>query len=775
MIKTLTKIISETIQDTVPLDDWRLVKKAYFWYSYLAFFSISMCLLDDIEGEVDEKKLMDDGCKKGLIEKPIADYLLTLSNCAKVVNAITTKRHKEINLSILYQEYISLDFSVDNGRFVFDNGKFSRDILGAYYTSEEFAYEITRKAIDDYIFENLNISRYSYTGNYSDAVKKKLIGISFLDSACGSGEFLLAVIRYCKNNLEFDETFSERLVNNIYGFDVDPLALLITKTRVILELSCKLSDKTIILGNPLIQANTEKNILQKFNMAAEGRFYNDTLGMNISNTKFSIILGNPPWEKIRFEEKKFFMHYVQDLSALNKKTDRVKVISEKLSEKNDNYYNDFKGDYVKFKKDVKKSKYLKYSLHGELNTYALFTEMNSFLLEDSGIAAIIVKSSLLKTSVCSPIFRYLLENRIISEAYLFNNKKKIFAIDSREEFSVVFLNGMRKKIFKIALDLDDYKKMGTIDKYELTSEFLEKINPLTNMVPNVKSKEEMDFLTNIYSKHRFFGDIYDNCSYGRLVHLTNHSNYISKEKLEGYIQIYEGKFIEQYTGKYSSFSGMNNKDKYKGKATAKCIINQEGDEYPEARFFVEKEFWNKLSKNFNEDYTIMWRSLTSATNRRTMLATILPSMPTCQSLQLLQVSGKEKSLQILALFNSVIFDYIVRLKMAGLDLTQTIIKQIPVPEQNAYDEIVNFQGVKSTLGKHIYSRLSILYQNDVRLKTFFDDMDLYAYMENENRKKIIAEIDVLISKAYKIEHEELRNIVGLFDKYYSKREAEMWF
>lgn len=33
-------------------------------------------------------------------------------------------------------------------------------------------------------------------------------------------------------------------------------------------------------------------------------------------------------------------------------------------------------------------------------------------------------------------------------------------------------------------------------------------------------------------------------------------------------------------------------------------------------------------------------------------------------------------LHILALFNSVVFDYIVRLKMAGLDLTQTIIKQI---------------------------------------------------------------------------------------------------
>ena len=141
----------------------------------------------------------------------------------------------------------------------------------------------------------------------------------------------------------------------------------------------------------------------------------------------------------------------------------------------------------------------------------------------------------------------------------------------------------------------------------------------------------------------------------------------------GYLPIYEGKFIELYTGNYATFKGMNENEKYKNKATAIPIDDVTGTEYPEARFYIKSEIWDNLSKNFHEGYIIAWRSLTSATNRRTMLATLLPLIPTCQSIQILQLDNIDDMLQILVLFNSIIFDYIVRLKMAGLDLTQTII------------------------------------------------------------------------------------------------------
>ena len=99
---------------------------------------------------------------------------------------------------------------------------------------------------------------------------------------------------------------------------------------------------------------------------------------------------------------------------------------------------------------------------------------------------------------------------------------------------------------------------------------------------------------------------------------------------------------------------------------------------PESRFFIRESKWNKVSRNYHAEYSLYWRSLTSSTNRRTTIATILPHMPTSQSIQLLQKRDDyEGLLIILSLFNSVIFDYLVKNKLNGIDLTQTIIIQIP--------------------------------------------------------------------------------------------------
>ena len=73
------------------------------------------------------------------------------------------------------------------------------------------------------------------------------------------------------------------------------------------------------------------------------------------------------------------------------------------------------------------------------------------------------------------------------------------------------------------------------------------------MIPNIKSNEELQFLIRMYSGRRTFGEQYKDCKFGRLVHFTNHSEYIRKEAGGGYAPVYEGKFLELYTAKYATF------------------------------------------------------------------------------------------------------------------------------------------------------------------------------------------------------------------------------
>lgn len=743
MIAKLHNKVAEYMNKTINVEVWEDIRKKYFEYSYLAFMALcaheikSDCVSSEVESVISANNIIEDSIMLYVFKTP--DSYEFISEILSIVN-----EYEDIDINYLYQNYIATDFLIVDGEVKFEGGKNNRDILGSYYTQEEFAYEITQKAIDEYL-EN----------NSKDEIKE----LKIADYSCGGGAFLVAACRIC----------NQKGINAvIYGYDVDPIAIMITRHRLRLEkgLGCK-----ILLGNPLLIIENDITPLEKFMRAEIGRFYALEMGI-VSQSNIMIAVGNPPWEKIRFEEKKFLMHYVEN-QGIGSKAGREKII-QKISDVNKIFYNSFIDDYENAKYLIKNEDCFGKSSCGELNTYAIFTELCRNMVCNRGIIALIVKSSLIKMPVYSAFFRDMTKNLDLYEVYMFTNRNKIFNIDSREEFSVVFIKKKNNNNLKIALNIERYEKFVNREKIELSYELLNRLNPETGMIPNISHNEELEFLVSIYEKHNTFGMCYPECKFGRLVHLTNHSESIIKQDSPGFLPIYEGKFIELYTAKYATFSGMNESDKYKNKASAKMICNIDGEEYPESRFYIKEEVWNNLARSFNDECVIAWRSLTSATNRRTMLATILPLVPTCQSIQILQLPKKEM-LHILALFNSVVFDYIVRLKMAGLDLTQTIIKQIPIPDTKFFEEELVYMGEKATVEEHINSRIRMLYASDQRLDNFFADVSTYPIKRDISRKQIIAELDRLVASIYGIKEDAFENILHAFSKYYSEKEVEAYF
>lgn len=744
MIASLCSKVAEYMNQTSNMESWQDLRKSYFEYSYLMFLSMCAQRRKNACDASEVKQLIYE-----MVEPELVSYVFDLPQAieftAEIIKII--KEKPEFDINSLYQEYLARDFMLVDGSVVFEGGKNSRDILGSYYTQEEFAYEITKKAMDDYL---------------SDKAPSGNIRLKIADYACGGGAFLLSACKLCQR---------KNISAEIYGYDVDPIAVMITRFRLMNETDIELKYIHISLGNPLLQPIKGTAPIDKFKLAELGKFYGHGMGI-IPEPDMSIIVGNPPWEKIRFEEKKFLHHYAP-IERIDTKTERESYL-RKLSEENQSFYNSFYSDYEEAKKHIRKDIRFRNSCCGELNTYALFTELCRSLSCKDGVVGLIVKSSLVKMPVYSRFFQDMTKNKDLYEIYMFVNQKKIFAIDSREEFSVIYLKKGNNTNLKLALNLTAYKDFTRSEKLELSYGLLNQLNPDTGMIPNITNYAELQFLTSVYEKHPVFGAIYPECKFGRLVHLTSHSTSIKKRKEDGYEPIYEGKFIELYTGKYATFSGMKEREKYQNKATARNIEDIDGKEYPEARFFIKQEIWHNLSKNFDDSYILAWRSLTSATNRRTMLATVLPLIPTCQSIQILQLP-KEELLHVLAVFNSVVFDYITRLKMAGLDLTQTMIKQIPMPDIAEFQKEILFTDRSARVETHINSRIRALYRSDERLEHLFDDMDTYDVEKSKSRKQIVAELDKLIAFVYGIDTITLKKIVGSFEKYYTKEEAKKWF
>lgn len=673
---------------------------------------------------------------------------------------------------ILYDALLASEFCVQPERVGYKIDKVSRDIAGAYYTSSDFSAQITYRALESY----MDRKRRRAIDSDSFACCNEYENITFLDYSCGCGEFLLAVIQYFDNHvLGYSR---KKLATQLRGVDVNPIALMITIARIVSAVEAEDDEnllrevaKNFIVGNPLLHSDKIAPLEVRFDNFALNRLYAETEGINCLELEQQnlVVLGNPPWEKLRFEERAFFRPVCPAISAISQKNKREKEIKKlavnwlELLE----YYQLLQDDYASVKKEIPKHPLLKVSLVGELNTYAMFAELASRLTEKDGFAAIIVKSALVTSTCYSSCFRHFVNQGSLSEVFLFDNREKLFQIDSREKFCVLFFGGEHAGGIKVHYGLTKQEQILSSVPINVTSEELELINPETGLLPNVADSKEFSFLLRTHRSLSVFAKEFPKCHFGRLVHLTAHAEHISTKSEKTRVPIYEGKFIEQYDNRFSTFAGMSADERYQAKASAR---RQPGDSFvapklaPECRYFIDKKFWESFLDRYDQPYSLCWRSLTSPTNQRTMIASIIPSMPTCQSVQLLQTTPVEDLLMILALFNSKVFDFFVRLKMGGIDLTQSVVRQIPVPFREAWNSMVTLHGVDYTALDAVRALERLLYRNEPDLCGLWDGVPEIKNADNyyKTAADVREEIDKIVFQMYGLTSAEEKMVRNSF-------------
>lgn len=112
------------------------------------------------------------------------------------------------------------------------------------------------------------------------------LGLKVLDPSCGSGSFLIQIII---SILKSKKPFKLKIeaINNVYGFDINPLATLTTKSNILLfflnnsEINKSLMPKiNIYLLDSLFPEDYEKNF---------------SVDLNELYHSFDLVIGNPPW------------------------------------------------------------------------------------------------------------------------------------------------------------------------------------------------------------------------------------------------------------------------------------------------------------------------------------------------------------------------------------------------------------------------------------------------------------------------------------------------
>lgn len=342
----------------------------------------------------------------------------------------------------------------------------------------------------------------------------------------------------------------------------------------------------------------------------------------------------------------------------------------------------------------------------DLNTYKMFAEAGHALLRAGGQIGLVVPSGLYTDKGSADLRRLLLGRCRWRWLYGFENRNKLFDIDSRFKFCVTIVEkGGETKSIQAAFmrhELEDWAEAKSALAYP--AERVKTFSPKSLSVLEIRSPRDLEVLTKIYANSVLLGD--DGADgwgirYATEFHMTNDSKlFIQRDKAEsaGYrpdeygrwigpegevlLPLYEGRMIGQFD--FSEKGWVSGK----GRSALWREIPWEHKRI-EPQFLMPTANWQaSLSEGKDDRFRMVGAKLAfmaigSATNQRSMFSTIVRDVPCGNSVPVLQPRFKiSGSLAIAAALNSLSYDFALRAKLGGLNLNYFVISETPVTKVN---------------------------------------------------------------------------------------------
>ena len=146
---------------------------------------------------------------------------------------------------------------------------------------------------------------------------------------------------------------------------------------------------------------------------------------------FDVVLGNPPWERIKLQEKEFFGTRDRDIATAPNKAARDRLI-RRLPEHNPALAEEFARavhDSESTSRFVRGSDRFPLTGRGDVNTYSIFAETARTICGPTGKVGMIVPSGIATDDTTKVFFADLVDRRSLVSLYDFENREKVFPGD----------------------------------------------------------------------------------------------------------------------------------------------------------------------------------------------------------------------------------------------------------------------------------------------------------------------------------------------------------
>ena len=540
-------------------------------------------------------------------------------------------------------------------------------------------------------------------------------------------------------------------------------------------------------------------------LAAEARAFHWPLEFadTMSAGGFDVVLGNPPWERIKLQEQEFFAALAPEIAEAPDAAARGRLIEALQAAPAGSREHQLFTAFESAKRTaeagsefarLKETDGGRFPLagRGDVNTYALFAEHFTRLASSRGRAGVVVPTGIATDAMTAPFFGWLIEERRLAQLIDFENRAGLFpAIDSRTKFSLL-TTGQEIPLANFAFFLTDVSQLADSERrFTLSPEEIALVNPNTKTAPVFRSRYDAKLTAKIYAHARPLidlglggqigqaGNAWRLDVHSRFIHVSEDSGRFRKfsDLAEAGIRQNHWKIdipVAQATKHTSSGAWFPLSEGEYGwiydhrfatcedEAVRAVAFAEHCDPSfePQPRNWVHESFFEeRLARRAlrHRSHLLGFRRVSRNTDERTLIGTILPFMPSTYGWILLFTESARDSVALLSGMNSLVVDYAIRNKLSQPSIPQGTIYQLPVFPPTFYN---------SADFAFIVPRVLELTYTSNSLSTFALDLGYEGRpfpWDQDRRALLRAELDAWYARAYGLTRNELRYILDPAD------------
>ena len=543
-------------------------------------------------------------------------------------------------------------------------------------------------------------------------------------------------------------------------------------------------------------------------MADEQRFFHwcvEFPEVFAANKGFDVMCGNPPWDKLQMEEEKWFAGKNNDIVKAANQADRKKKISQ-LEAEDPILYQEFQkacNAIASQSNFVKNSGRFPLTAVGKLELSSLFAELClSFTKEAWGL---VLPTGIAVNDSNKYFFSKLIdENRLIS-LYDFENREKLFDIDSRFKFCLITAGKAQAEPRTVSGGFYLTRIDHLLDPrriYTLRTDDFARFNPNTKLCPIFRTAKDANLTAKIYRKAPILinDETKENIWGIRFMMMFNMASASSVfrtrkqlDELGGqlqrdsyivendvYVPLYEGKMFWLYNHHYASFP-----NEYEVEKRPSSINSIPYSILADSCSSIAPWYWVNKSLvdsrlidcdkegnvrwKWEHSYYIAFRDVARAADARTCIASLMPSGIAAGHKAPLVFTSRSliPSACFAAMLSSLVFDYVARQKVGGSSMALFIMKQQPVLTPDQIPSSMQWQIVKRVAELCYFNHdmdgwaLELWEEMSEEQRSELPQLgNQQPWIYNPERRAILqAELDAIFAHLYGLNTEDLRYIL----------------